>query len=173
MTEIFLADLSDSGHATAVLYLLNEYAEDIMGGGEELSKHTREHLIDELNKRNDCVIVLAFIDGKPAGLAICFEGFSTFICAPILNVHDFTVAPEFRGQGLSKQLLAKVEKLAADRGCAKLTLEVLEGNAIARGLYEKFGFDRYELDPQMGKALFYEKKLRANISSGFEASEES
>ena len=56
-------------------------------------------------------------------------------------------------------MLGKVELLARDRGCCKLTLEVLEGNAVARSAYEKFGFTGYELDPAMGKAHFWEKKL--------------
>ncbi len=161
MTEIVSANLANSAHAESVLFLLNEYALDIMGGGENLSDRTREHLIDELKKRDTCRVVLAFVDGTPAGLAICFEAFSTFQCAPILNIHDFTVAPEFRGQGLSKKLMMKVEQIALEVGCCKLTLEVLEGNTIARSAYSKFGFEGYELDPEMGKALFYEKKLTA------------
>ena len=41
----------------------------------------------------------------------------------------------------------------------KLTLEVLEGNSVAQSAYRAFGFEGYELDPQMGKALFWQKKL--------------
>lgn len=44
--------------------------------------------------------------------------------------------------------------------CCKLTLEVLEGNKLAQQVYRRFGFQGYELDPKMGRALFYEKKLR-------------
>jgi hypothetical protein len=40
-----------------------------------------------------------------------------------------------------------------------VTLEVLEGNQIAKNAYIKFGFAGYELDPKMGKALFWEKPL--------------
>lgn len=160
MTEIVRANLSNSAHAAAIMLLLNEYALDIMGGGEKLSDRTREHLIGELKKRADCRVVLCFVDGVPAGLAICFEGFSTFQCAPILNIHDLTIAPEFRSRGLSKLLLMKVEEIAREINCCKITLEVLEGNTIARAAYHTFGFAGYELDPQAGQALFYEKKLR-------------
>lgn len=159
MTGIVKAVLSDASHAAAVMLLLNQYAIDIMGGGERLSEFTREHLIDELINRADCRIILAFVDDVPAGLAICFETFSTFQCAPILNIHDLAVAPDFRGRGLSKQLLAKVEEIAKETNCCKITLEVLEGNTIARSAYHQFGFAGYELDPEMGQALFYEKKL--------------
>ena len=45
------------------------------------------------------------------------------------------------------------------RGCCKLTLEVLDNNFIAKALYKKFGFSDYQLDPEYGNALFWEKKL--------------
>ncbi len=157
--EILSADLSNPQHASAIIYLLNEYARDIMGGGEDLSDYTKANLIRELQQRPGVHIVLAFIDGKPAGLANCFEGFSTFACKPLLNIHDITVAPEFRGRGLSKKIMYKVEEVARQLGCCKVTLEVLEGNKVAQSLYATCGYAGYSLDPQMGNALFWQKKL--------------
>ena len=159
MTEIIVANLDSAEHGQAVVSLLNEYATDIMGGGKTLSEFTQAHLVEELRKRENCCVVLAWVEGTPAGLAICFEGFSTFSCKAIMNIHDFLVAPKFRGQGLSQALLTKIEAIASDRNCCKLTLEVLEGNQIAQHVYKKFGFGAYELDPEMGRALFYEKKI--------------
>jgi hypothetical protein len=60
---------------------------------------------------------------------------------------------------LSKLLLQEVEEIALDLGCCKLTLEVLEGNHVAQSAYKAFGFSGYELNPKMGKTLFWEKKL--------------
>ena len=51
------------------------------------------------------------------------------------------------------------EELARELGCCKLTLEVLEGNAKAQAAYKSLGYAGYELDPAMGKALFWQKKL--------------
>ena len=56
-------------------------------------------------------------------------------------------------------MLDEVERIAKEKGCCKLTLEVLEGNIVAKKAYEKFGFSSYELDPATGKALFWEKVL--------------
>ncbi len=53
----------------------------------------------------------------------------------------------------------ELKPLRKTRDCCKLTLEVLEGNHIAQAAYTKFGFSGYELDPEMGRALFWEKKL--------------
>ncbi len=159
MTEISVADLALPEHAHAVMALLDTYAKDIMGGGNELSVYTKTNLITELRRRPDCCVILAWKNEEPAGLAICFEGFSTFACKPTLNIHDFVVAPKFRGQGLSVAMLEEIESVAVERKCCKLTLEVLEGNHIAQRIYRKFGFAAYELDPKMGQAMFFEKKL--------------
>lgn len=159
MKEILIADLSSPQHATAVVHLLNEYAKDAMGGGAELPEFVKNNLVSELRKRSGAHVVLAFADGLPAGMAICFEGFSTFACKPLLNVHDIIVDKKYRGLGLSKSLLAKAEEIAIRLGCCKLTLEVLEGNTIAQAAYKASGFAGYELDPKMGKAMFWQKNL--------------
>ncbi len=159
MIEIVEADLSLPAHAEAMVQLLNEYALDPMGGGEGLPDYVKTNLSAELAKRTTAHVILAFVDDEPAGLAICLEGFSTFACKPLLNIHDVIVALPHRGKGLSKLLLQKAEKIAIALGCCKLTLEVLEGNHIAQSAYKACGFSGYELNPQMGKALFWEKKL--------------
>jgi GNAT superfamily N-acetyltransferase len=69
------------------------------------------------------------------------------------------VALSHRGKGLSKLLLQKAIAIAIALDCCELTLEVLEGNHVAQAAYKACGFGGYELDPQMGKALFWEKRL--------------
>ena len=88
-----------------------------------------------------------------------FEGFSTFNCKPLLNIHDVAVLKEYRGKGVSRSLFNEIETIAKQSNCCKLTLEVLEGNIPAKKAYEKFGFSGYELEPAMGKALFWEKMI--------------
>jgi ribosomal protein S18 acetylase RimI-like enzyme len=157
--QIIEADLSEPRNAAAVVTLLNSYACSPEGAGKPLPQMVQENLAPRLHQRNDAVVVLAFDEEKPVGLIICIEGFSSFACQPLLNIHDVYVAPEFRGTGLAGQLFEFVEQIARARGCCKLTLEVLEGNQRAQAAYRKFGFNGYELDPQMGRALFWEKKL--------------
>jgi GNAT superfamily N-acetyltransferase len=159
MTEIQIADFSKPAHANAIVYLLNEYAKDDMGGGEPLSAYTQANLIVEMAKRPTFHAVLAFVDNKPAGLINCIEGFSTFACKPLLNIHDVVVLAEFRGKGISSLLLKKAEEIANRLGCCKLTLEVLEGNKLAQAAYIANGFAGYQLDPEMGRAMFWQKKL--------------
>lgn len=156
---ILQADPSDPGHARAIVGLLDAYASSPEGGGKGLALHVRESLPAALAARSTAHVFLAFHGAVPAGLVICFEGFSTFQCRPLLNIHDVIVAAAYRGQGLSRALFAAVEAKARQLGCCKLTLEVLEGNTIAQAAYRTFGFQGYELDPALGKALFWEKKL--------------
>lgn len=160
MIEIIEADLSRPAHAEALVQLMEAYALDPMGGAQGLSDYVKENLPLELAKRPSAHVILALVEGIPAGLVVCFEGFSTFSCKPLLNIHDLIVALPYRGKGLSKLLLQKAEAIAIELGCCKLTLEVLEGNFIAQAAYKAFGFRGYELDPQMGQALFWEKKLQ-------------
>jgi GNAT superfamily N-acetyltransferase len=159
MITIQIADLNNPAHASAVVYLLNEYAKDDMGGGEPLSTYTQANLVKEMAKRPTIHVVLAFVDGKPAGLINCIEGFSTFACKPLLNIHDVVVLAEYRGKSISSQLLKKAQAIAESLGCCKLTLEVLEGNKLAQTAYIANGFAGYQLDPEMGGAMFWQKKL--------------
>ncbi len=157
--EIIVADYQDARQAADVLNLLNLYAMDGMGQGKPLSSDVQQRLIVELSKRPHAFSILCYVDGKAAGLANCFEMFSTFKARPLINIHDVYVHEEFRGLGLSHRLLDKIEAVARNKGCCKITLEVLEGNHPARKSYQKFGFQDYELDPAVGRALFWEKPL--------------
>ena len=159
MLKIIKADLSQPLHAGALVYLLNLYALDPMGGGKALSEHVKDNLASALHEREDAHVILAFIDDKPVGLLNCIEGFSTFACKPLLNIHDAVVVRPCRGQGVAAKLFEKAEQIAVELGCCKLTLEVLEGNEVAKSAYLRFGFNGYQLDPELGKALFWEKKL--------------
>jgi len=159
MIEVIEADLSLPDHAQALVRLMDEYANDPMGGGKGLSAYARENLAAELRKRDNSHVFIATVDGEPAGLVVSFEAFSTFACRPLLNIHDVVVAARHRGKGLSRRLLEKAEAVARELGCCKLTLEVLEGNTVAQAAYRAVGFDGYVLHPKTGKALFWEKTL--------------
>ncbi|ADU11986.1 GNAT family N-acetyltransferase [Asticcacaulis excentricus] len=159
MTDILRADYLNPTHAQAILTLMQVYAKDPMGGGTPLSDDVAEALVERLAAFPTAFAVLAFVEGQPAGLANCFEGFSTFAAKPLINVHDLIVAPAFRGQGIARALFAEIEVIARERHACKVTLEVLEGNATARRLYEALGFGDYVLDPAMGRALFWQKML--------------
>jgi len=156
------ADYANPVHARSLVDLLNAYALDPTGGGEPLSDFAKANLPAALQARPNIFSVLAFDDaqgGLPVGLINCVEGFSTFACQPLVNIHDVVVAASHRGQRIGEQMLALVAQLARERGACKLTLEVLSGNLPAAKLYRRVGFDNYQLEPAMGHALFMQKWL--------------
>ena len=157
--RICRADYNNPAHASAVVQLLDAYAQDPAGGGEALSDFAKKHLVKELAARPHAFSVLAFDGAQPVGLINCIEGFSTFACRPLVNIHDVAVLPGHRGQRVGEQMLALVDEMARERGACKLTLEVLQGNRSAIKLYERVGFAAYQLDPAMGQAQFLQKWL--------------
>lgn len=154
---IRLVDLEHDGEA--LLQLLDHYARDAMGGGKPLSATVRKELIPQLKARSDYLGVIAFHAEQPMGLINAFEGFSTFSAKPLMNIHDVIVSKEYRGNGLAQRMMKKLEQTAQQRGCCKLTLEVLSNNSSAQQAYRKFGFAAYELDPAAGQALFWQKVI--------------
>jgi ribosomal protein S18 acetylase RimI-like enzyme len=156
------ADYNDPVHMQALIDLLDGYASDPTGGAEPLSDFAKANLPEALRGRPFMFSVLAFDDtlgAAPVGLVNCVEGFSTFACKPLVNIHDVVVAASHRGQKIGERMLTLVEQLARERGACKLTLEVLSGNASATRLYRRIGFDNYQLEATMGHALFMQKWL--------------
>lgn len=153
------ADYNNPMHAAALVMLLNAYASEPEGGNEPLSAFARANVVQALASRPQAYSVLAWDGDAPVGLVNCIEGFSTFACQPLVNVHDVAVLASHRGRGVAAQMLALAETLARERGAVKLTLEVLSGNVSACRLYERIGFASYQLDPAMGTARFMQKWL--------------
>lgn len=157
--SVRLANYADPADAAAIVMLLDAYARDPAGGGEPLSDYARAHLVPELAARPHAYSILAF-DGKaPVGLVNCIEGFSTFKCRPLVNVHDVAVLASHRGRGIAQVMLEAAEVEARERGAVKMTLEVLSGNTPALTLYQRIGYAGYQLDPAMGTAQFMQKWL--------------
>ncbi|MDB5050216.1 MAG: putative acetyltransferase [Fibrobacteres bacterium] len=157
--SIFQADLDDTGHQSAILELVDMYAREPMGGGRPLPDSVRAGMIPGLRAHPTTVVFLARVGDVPVGVAVCFGGFSTFAAKPLLNIHDLAVRPEFRGRGIGRGLMEAAEAHARAMGCCKLTLEVLETNALARKAYHAFGFNPLSYTGDTGSCLFYAKPL--------------
>ncbi len=159
MLAVRRVDYQDQAQAQALVMLLDAYARDPMGGGDGLSEEVKSRLCRDLAQRSDAVSFIAWEDAQPLGLINCIEGYSTFKAQPLMNIHDIAVLPAHRGRGVGQALLAAAEAHARERGCCKLTLEVLTGNRVALRSYQRFGFAPYVLDPSAGQASFMQKWL--------------
>ncbi len=84
-------------------------------------------------------VLIGEIDGIPRGFALFFHNFSTFEGRPGIYLEDLFVEPEARGAGLGKALLARLARLAQERGCARLEWAVLDWNAPSIAFYKSLG----------------------------------
>lgn len=159
--EVREADLSRAADAEGLLEVLESYARGAAGGGAPLDADVKLRLIPALREQDNALVLLALVEGRVVGIANCFYGFSTFAARPLLNVHDLAVLPGHQGRGIGRALLVAAEERARARGCAKLTLEVLESNSSARRLYESFGFRDFNLAGAALRAHFLSKPLKA------------
>jgi GNAT superfamily N-acetyltransferase len=86
--------------------------------------------------------ILAFDDKEPAGFAIFFSTYSTFLARPGLYLEDLFVIPVKRGRGIGKALILHLAKLANTRGCGRMEWSVLDWNQTAIDFYEALGARR-------------------------------
>lgn len=140
------ADFDAERDAEGIIAVLDSYASASVGGGKPLAPDVRERLIPMLREHPTSLVLLAFVDDEPVGVAVCFFGLSSFRARPLLNIHDLAVLPQYHGRGVGRALLEAVEERARRKGCCKLTLEVLDDNTRARDLYRRFGFDDVVVD---------------------------
>jgi GNAT superfamily N-acetyltransferase len=83
--------------------------------------------------------LIARIDGDPAGFALYFHNFSTFLGKHGLYLEDLFVRPAFRGRAVGKALLVRLARLALERDCGRFEWAVLDWNRPARDFYEALG----------------------------------
>jgi GNAT superfamily N-acetyltransferase len=84
-------------------------------------------------------VLIAEQDGVPAGFALFFHNYSTFLGKPGVFLEDLYVRPAFRARGVGRGLLARLAELAIARGCGRLEWVVLDWNESAIGFYRKLG----------------------------------
>ena len=83
--------------------------------------------------------VLAFAGDEPAGFALYFFSFSTFLARPGLYLEDLFVKPAWRKRGIGRALLAQLARIATDRGCGRMEWSVLNWNELALRVYRGIG----------------------------------
>ncbi|HYH78736.1 MAG TPA: GNAT family N-acetyltransferase [Longimicrobium sp.] len=84
-------------------------------------------------------VVIAEEAGEPAGFALFFHNYSTFLGRPGIYLEDLYVRPEARGKGIGRALLAHLARLAVARGCGRLEWWVLDWNESAIRFYRALG----------------------------------
>lgn len=102
--------------------------------------HASAELIEKwLFDENKAGCILAEWDGKPAGFALYFYNFSTFLAKPGIYIEDLFVRADFRRRGIARALFAHLAKQAIDEGCGRLEWWVLDWNEPALEFYRSLG----------------------------------
>jgi ribosomal protein S18 acetylase RimI-like enzyme len=104
-------------------------------------------------ERNESVIFLAERAGRPVGFVQLYPLFSSTAPRPrrLWLLNDLYVAPEARGSGMGRELMARARRLAEETDAVGLELATASGNLAAQRLYQSLGyrrddaFFRYEL----------------------------
>ena len=84
-------------------------------------------------------VIIAYADDRPAGFALFFHNFSTFLGRRGLYLEDLFVIPEFRRLGIGRRLLTALARIAVERGCGRFEWSVLDWNAPAIEFYKRLG----------------------------------
>lgn len=141
--------------ASLILSFIRELAEyeglscEVVATEEAL----RENLFGE---RRYAEVLIGEQGGTPAGFALFFHNFSTFLGKPGIYLEDLYVRPEFRGSGIGRELLAGLARLTVERGCGRLEWWVLDWNEPSIGFYKKLGavpMDDWTVYRLTGRAL--------------------
>ena len=101
-------------------------------------------------------VLIGEVDGEPAGFALFFHNFSTFLGKRGLYLEDLFVRPAARGVGLGKHLMAALARIAVQRDCGRFEWSVLDWNAPAIGFYRRIGavgMDEWTVQRLEGEAL--------------------
>ncbi len=84
-------------------------------------------------------VVLGFAGEAPAGFAVYFHNFSTFLGVKGLWLEDLYVRPAMRRHGFGRALLLHVARIAHDRGCGRFEWAALDWNEPAIRFYRSLG----------------------------------
>ena len=84
-------------------------------------------------------VLIARWHSEPAGFALFFHNYSTFLAQPGIYLEDLFVGPRFRGHGIGKALLTRLAQLANQRGCGRVEWSVLNWNQPAIDFYRRMG----------------------------------
>jgi GNAT superfamily N-acetyltransferase len=100
---------------------------------------TEEGLKKALFEKKIAEALICEYQGVPAGFAVYFHNFSTFVGKPGIYIEDIFVKPEFRGKGLGKLLLTRIAGIAVERDCGRLEWTCLDWNEPSIAFYKSQG----------------------------------
>lgn len=101
---------------------------------------TEKDLADTLfGKRPAAEVIIAWLGDTPAGFALFFHNYSTWLGKRGIYLEDLFVRPAARKHGVGFALIRALAKIAVDRDCGRLDWSVLNWNQLAIDFYKQIG----------------------------------
>jgi GNAT superfamily N-acetyltransferase len=100
---------------------------------------TEEILRESLFRKRVAEVLIGYAGDEPAGFAVFFPTFSTFLGVPGMYLEDIFVEPKWRRKGLGRQLLVRLARIASERSYGRVEWSVLDWNELAIGFYKALG----------------------------------
>ncbi len=135
MITLRLATVEDTGLILEFIEGLAEYeklAHQVVADEDQL----RRSLFGD---RPAAEVLIAEFNREPAGFALFFLNYSTFLARQGLYLEDLFVKPALRGHGIGRRLLSRLAQIAVERGCGRFEWSVLDWNEPAIRFYENLG----------------------------------
>jgi GNAT superfamily N-acetyltransferase len=126
------------GDVPLILSMLQASAED-QGFPAALVVTDADLLEDGFGPQPRFQCSVAEVDGRPAGMALYYFNYSTWVSRNGLYIEDLYVSPGFRHAGVARNLLEHLRGIARREGCHRMQWVVHRDNADAIRLYRKFG----------------------------------
>ncbi len=133
--QLRLAERTDVGQILQFITALADYEKLL-----DQVVATEQKLLDTLfGEQPYAEVVIAEYQQQPAGFALFFHNYSTFLAKPGIYLEDLFVLPELRGKGIGKALITYLAQLAVTRDCGRLEWSVLDWNQPAIDFYQSLG----------------------------------
>ncbi|WP_166926347.1 GNAT family N-acetyltransferase [Flavobacterium poyangense] len=135
MTKIRKATIEDLKLAVALFDQYRVFYEN------ESDKEKAEKFISERLQLNDSQIFVAETNNQDlVGFVQLYPLFSSTRMKRLWLLNDLFVANEYRGKGISKQLIDISKELCKQTNACGLLLETAKTNVVGNALYPKVGF---------------------------------
>ena len=110
-------------------------------GGSETNLQKMSEIFETIENNQDYQVIVAKSEDRVVGSVlgvICKELFGT--CQPFMVIEDVVVLPDYRRQGIARQLMIRIEELARENLCSMILFVSSEHRTGAHKLYESLGY---------------------------------